>query len=166
MLENTRSIRHLFVLEPYLWLQSCFFQPVRFKHDFEARDLTQRLVMMQRLTPLLFLYAYTPALVIRILVYAFRPDLYPHYAIHTFVPFSPDISWFVFDATWATALSCLVAAIIGGLFSVRLGIAAALALGLANGIIVNTADDTLVGIVFGIAFGLMLGITFNSANDL
>src|SRR5438128_2334449 len=31
MVDKARSIRRLFVLEPYLWLQCCFFQPVRFK---------------------------------------------------------------------------------------------------------------------------------------
>ena len=166
MAEKERGIWYLFVLEPYRWLQSCFFQPVRFKHDFETLNLSQRLVMMLRLTPLLFFSSYTPALIIRIVIFILRPDLYPHYAIHTFVPLSPDIGRFFFDATWAVVLSCLIAGIIAGLFSIRFGIAAALALGIANGIIVNTGDDTLVGIVFGIAFGIALGIAFNSAHAL
>ncbi len=166
MAEKERGIWYLFVLEPYHWLQSCFFQPVRFKHDFETLNLSQRLVMMLRLTPLLFFSSYTPALIIRIVIFILRPDLYPHYAIHTFVPLSPDIGRFFFDATWAVVLSCLIAGIIAGLFSIRFGIAAALALGIANGIIVNTGDDTLVGIVFGIAFGIALGIAFNSAHAL
>src|SRR5215472_12333662 len=160
MVEKARSIRRLFVLEPYLWLQCCFFQPVRFKHDFEMRSLSQRLIMMLRLTPLLFLFTYTPVLIIRIIIYLLRPDLYPHYAIHPFSTLSPAIGLFLFDATWAAALSCLVAAVIAGLFSVRLGISVALALSLANGIIVNTGDDTFVCIIFGIASGLALGIAF------
>src|SRR6266852_2712024 len=166
MVEKKYGIRRLFVLEPYLWLQCCFFQPVRFKHDFEMVSLPQRLVMMLKLTPLLFLYSYSPALIIRIIIYLLRPDLYPHYVIHPFIALSPAIGWFLFDATWAAALSCLVAAVFGGLFSVRLGIAVALALSLANGIIVNTGDDTFVGVIFGIAFGLALGIAFNSAHAL
>src|SRR6266852_2997144 len=166
MVDKKYGIRRLFVLEPYLWLQCCFFQPVRFKHDFEMVSLPQRLVMMLKLTPLLFLYSYSPALIIRIIIYLLRPDLYPHYVIHPFIALSPAIGWFLFDATWAVALSCLVAAVFGGLFSVRLGIAVALALSLANGIIVNTGDDTFVGVIFGIAFGLALGIAFNSAHAL
>ena len=118
------------------------------------------------MTPLLFLYSYSPALIIRIVIYLLRPDLYPHYVIHPFITLSPAIGWLLFDATWAAALSCLIAAVFGGLFSVRLGIALALALSLANGIIVNTGDDTLVGIIFGIASGLALGIAFNSAHAL
>ena len=166
MIDKAHKIQRLFVLEPYFWLQCCFFQPVRFKHDFEVMSLPQRLVMMLRLTPLLFLCSYTPALIIRILIYILRPDLYPYYMIHMFVPLSPVIGWFLFDATWAAALSCLIAGVFGALFSARFGIAAALALGLANGIIVHTTDDTLVGIVFGIAFGIALGIAFNSAHAL
>jgi hypothetical protein len=166
MAEKERGIQYLFVLEPYHWLQSCFFQPVHFKHDFETLNLSQRLLMMLRLTPLLFCYSYTPALLIRIALFILRPDLYPHYAIHMFVPLSPDIGWFLFDATWAVALSCLIAGLFTGLFSIRFGIATALALSLANGIIVNTTEDTLVGIVFGIAFGIALGIAFNSAHAL
>jgi uncharacterized protein len=166
MVEKERGIQYLFVLEPYHWLQSCFFQPVHFKHDFETLNLSQRLLMMLRLTPLLFCYSYTPALLIRIALFILRPDLYPHYTIHMFVPLSPDIGWFLFDATWAVALSCLVAGTFAGLFNIRFGIAAALAVGLANGIIVNTGNDTLVGIVFGIAFGIALGIAFNSAHAL
>jgi uncharacterized protein len=166
MVEKEHGIRRLFVLEPYLWLQCCFFQPVRFKHDFEMVSLPQRLVMMLRLTPLLFLYSYTPALIIRILIYLLRPDLYPHYVIHPFITLNPAIGWLLFDATWAAALSCLIAAVFGGLFSVRLGIAIALAFSLALGIIVNTGDDTFVGIIFGIASGLALGIALNSAHAL
>src|SRR5579864_9162501 len=117
MIDKAHNIQRLFVLEPYFWLQCCFFQPVRFKHDFEAMSLPQRLVMMLRLTPLLFFCSYTPALIIRILIYILRPDLYPYYMIHMFVPLSPDIGWFLFDATWAAALSCLIAGVFGALFS-------------------------------------------------
>jgi hypothetical protein len=166
MLARLSSLHHAFVLEPYLWLQSCFFQPVRFKHDFENAGLSRRLLMMLRLVPILFLYTYTPALVVRIFIYIIRPDLYPSYMIHSFVPLSPNIIQFLFDVTWATAVSCLLMGLIAGLFNLRFGIAGALAAGLANGIIVNTSSDILVGIIFGLAFGLALGIAFNSAHSL
>jgi hypothetical protein len=90
---------------------------------------------------LLFLCSYAPALIIRILIYILRPDLYPYYTIHMFVPLSPEVGWFVFDATWAATSSCLIAAVFGSLFSLRLGIAVALALSLADGIIIHTTDD-------------------------
>jgi hypothetical protein len=155
-----------FIAEPYLWLQSCFFQPVRFKQSLASQRLSERLTMMGRLTPLLFLYSYTPTLIIRILIYSLRPDLYTHYPVQAPTPFNPVVGWFLIDATWATALSCLIAALVGGIFSIRFGIASAIALSLANGIIVYTSSDTLVGIIFGLALGLVLGITFNSANAI
>jgi hypothetical protein len=79
-------------------------------------------------------------------------------------PFNTGIGWFLFDSIWAAALSCLVAGLFGGLFNVRLGIAASLGLALANGIIINTATDDLTAVIFGLAFGLIMGIAFNSAN--
>ncbi len=157
-------MRRFLISTPYLWLQCCFFQPLKFKQDFESRLLSQRLVVMLRLMPLLFLYSYTPALVIRIIIYTLRPDLYSNYGVLT--PLNPMVGWFLFDATWAAALSCLIAGLIGGLFSTRLGIALALALSLANGIIVNTGNDTFLGIIFGVAIGLIVGITFNSSHAL
>jgi hypothetical protein len=157
-------MQQFLINEPYLWLQRCFFQPVKFKEEFETTTISQRLVMLLRLMPLLFLYAYTPALLIRLVLFSLHPDFYPLYGFKVFTPLNADVGWFLFDALWATVLSCLTAGLIGGLFSVRLGIAVALGLGLANGIIVHTVDDNLVGVVFGLAFGLIMGIPFNSAN--
>src|SRR5260370_3215823 len=159
MVEKERSIRRLFVLEPYLWLQCCFFQPVRFKHDFEMVSLPQRLVMMLRLTPLLFLYSYTPALITRIVIYMLRPDLYSSYAIYRFVPLSPAIGWFLFDATWAATLSCLVSAVFPGLFRAPLSIPTALAFGLPNGILFNTLYYSFVRVIFRIPLRLAPTIT-------
>ena len=157
---------HLLLREPYLWLQYCFFQPVVFQREYEAVALSQRLKMALRLTPLLFLYSYSPALVLRIILYHLRPEWYPSYGTPLLLPLSADMGWFVFDATWAAALSCLVATFIGGIFSLRFAIAVGLALSVANGIIVHTINDPLVCIVFGIAFGLVLGIAFNSAHAI
>jgi hypothetical protein len=157
-------VLQILINEPYLWFQRCFFQPVKFEQEFETNDVSQRLVMLLRLMPLLFLYAYTPAVLIRIMLFSLHRDFYPLYGFKVFTPFNANIGWFLFDALWATAISCLAAGLIGGLFSVRLGISCALGLGLANGIIVHTVDDNLVGVVFGLAFGLIMGISFNSAH--
>lgn len=154
------------ISEPSTWLLYCFFQPDKFRMDFEERRLHERIITIVRLLPMIFFYAYPAALIVRTVIYFYRPDLYPSYAIHTFLPLSSNIGWFVFDATWATALSCLIAATFGALFGLRLGISFAVALALANGIIVNTTDDTFVGIIFGIAFGIAIGIAFNSAHIL
>ncbi len=157
-------MRRLFINEPYAWLLCCFFQPVRFEQEFELRALSSRLKMLLRLVPLLFLYSCTPALLVRIFLYGVQPGLYPLYGVEFLAPLSVNTAWFLFDSIWIAALSCVVAAMFGGLFSFRFGIALSCGLSVADGIIVHTTNDVFVGIVFGLAFGLIMGIAFNSGN--
>ena len=160
-----RSIKQFF-LASYIQLQSCFFQPVRFNQSLGSQGPLQRLSTIAKLIPVIFLCAFPPTIVLRIVLLLLMPDLFPHYVLHSFAPFDPTILWFLFDATWAALLSCVASALIAGIFSINLGIASALALTFANGVIVNTTSDTLVDIIFGIAFGVLLGISFNSAHAL
>ncbi len=161
-----RYIGHEFFVIPYLQLQYCFFQPVRFNQSLGPQGLTQRLSTILKLIPVIFLCALPPTILLRVGIFLLMPDLFPHYVLHTFTPFAPTLLWFLFDAVWAALFSCIVMALIASLFSVNLGIAAALALSFACGVIVNTASDPLVDIVFGIAFGVLLGISFNSAHAI
>jgi uncharacterized protein len=157
-------MRNFFVDEPYHWLQCCFFQPVRFEQEFELRALSSRLKMLLRLVPLLFLYSFSPAIIVRLFLASLQPDLYPQYGIHLLVPLSVSTAFFLFDALWVAALCCVGGVLVGGIFSFRFGIALALGLSVANAIIVHTTNDVFVGIIFGLAFGLILGIAFNSGN--
>lgn len=165
-MEKLKRVWHYLISEPSRWLLYCFFQPAKFRSDFAGKKLPERIISVLRCCLLIFFYAYPTALIIRIFIYMLRPDLYPAYEIHSILPLSAPLEWFFFDAAWAAALSCLVGAVVSSLFSMRMGISFALALSLANGIIVNTGDDTLVGIIFGVAFGVALGIAFNSAHIL
>ena len=153
-----------FLLAPYLQLQRCFFQPVRFNESLGSPGLFQRFSIILTLIPVLFLCAFPPTIILRVTIFLLLPDLFPHYALQNFTPFAPTLLWFLFDSLWAALLSCVVVAFIGSLFSINLGIASALALSFANGVIVNTTSDTFVDIIFGIAFGVLLGISFNSAH--
>lgn len=166
MIGLSTRLRQMFGTEPYLWFQYCFFQPIGFEEAFETSVLRERLLMMLKLTPLIFLYSYPPALITRILALWLKPDLYSYYHATPFVPLNPGMVAFLWDATWTSALSCLVVGLFGGIFAVRIGIALAFAASLANGIIVLTGSNTWVGIIFGIAFGLLLGISFNSAHAM
>lgn len=150
--------------EPYRWLQCCFFQPVRFEQEFELRAFLSRLKMLLRLVPLLFLYSFTPAILVRILVYSLQPAFYPQYGADLMPPFSVSTVCFIFDAVWVAAVCCVGGILVGGIFSFRFGIALALGLSVANAIIVHTVNDVFVGIIFGLAFGLIMGIAFNSGN--
>nr|MBA2677258.1 hypothetical protein [Ktedonobacteraceae bacterium] len=153
-------------LVPYLQLQRCFFQPVRFNESLGSPALSRRFSIILTLIPVLFLCSFPPTILLRMSIFLLLPDLFPHYALQSFTPFAPALLWFLFDALWASLLSCVIVAFIGSVFSVNLGIASALALSFANGVIVNTTSDTLVDIIFGIAFGILLGISFNSAHAL
>jgi hypothetical protein len=161
-----QAIGQKFFLVPYLQLQRCFFQPVRFNESLGSPGLLRRLSIALTLIPVLFLCAFPPTILIRVGIFLLFPDLFPHYTMQSFTPFAPTLLWFLFDALWASLLSCAITALIGSLFSINLGIASALALSFANGVIVHTTSDTLVDIIFGIAFGVLLGISFNSAHAI
>ncbi len=160
-----RSIKK-FLLASYMQLQYCFFQPVLFNQNLGTQGPLQRLSTILKLIPVIFLCAFPPTIMLRIGIFLLMPELFPHYVLHGFTPFDPTLLWFLFDATWAALISCVATALITGIFSINLGIASALALTFANGVIVNTTSDTLVDIIFGIAFGLLLGISFNSAHAI
>ncbi len=161
-----RSIGYKFFFLPYLQLQYCFFQPVRFNQSLGSQGLLQRFSAILKLIPVIFLCAFPPTILLRVGIFLLMPELFPHYTLHNFTPFASILLWFLFDATWAALLSCGITALVGSVFSVNLGIASALALTFANGVVVNTTSDTLVDIIFGIAFGVLLGISFNSAHAI
>ena len=161
-----QTVGQRFFLVPYLQLQRCFFQPVRFNESLGSPGLLQRFSIILTLLPVLFLCAFPPTIILRVAIFLLLPDLFPHYTLQNFTPFAPTLLWFLFDALWASLLSCVITALVGSFFSVNLGIASALALSFANGVVVHTTSDTLVDIIFGIAFGVLLGISFNSAHAI
>jgi uncharacterized protein len=151
--------------EPIIWLLRCFFQPANFHKDFEMHNLVGRLKTMLRLTLPIFLCAYPLVLISRVILYTFSPELFT-YHIQWGVPWQTDMLLFVFDATWATAVSSLIGGLLGGIFGVEEGIAFAMAASLADGIIINSLSDNVNGIVFGGMCGLILGLTMNSLGAL
>ena len=148
-----------FIIEPFYWLCRCFFQPARFQKDFAQIPLLMRIKVMLRLFLPIFLCTYPLALLIRIGLFLLSPHLYNHY-------FTPaldfDIFFFLFDATWATILSCSVGSLFGSLFGVEYGIVFGLTDSIVNGIIIHMSNATLIMLLCGVAAGLLLGLTFNS----
>lgn len=125
--------------------------------------------MVLRLLALLFLCSYPLVLLVRTILLLAAPGsggLYPLYTFSSSLVLQSSVGVFLWDATWATGLCCVVGALFGGLFSMRFAIVASMATGIGSGIIVQTQNDTFVGIVFGITYGWMLGLTFNSAGAL
>src|SRR5579859_5903470 len=92
--EGSRTVLHLLLREPYLWLQYCFFQPVMFQQEYEVAVLSRRLKMALRLTPLLFLYAYSPTLILRLVIAGLHPEWYPSYGTPLLMPLSAGMGWF------------------------------------------------------------------------
>ncbi len=148
-----------FIIEPFYWLFRCFFQPARFQKDFAQIPLSKRIKLMLRLFLPMFLCTYPLALLVRMGLFSLSPHLYHHY----FTPaLTFDIFFFLFDATWATILSCWAGSLFGSLFGVEYGIVFGLTDGIVNGIIIHMSNTIVIMLLCGVASGLLLGLTFNS----
>jgi hypothetical protein len=151
-----------FISEPFYWLFYCFFQPARFQKDFTQIAPLKRMAMMSRLLLPMFLCTYPPAMLIRMSLFAASPQLYHHYFATTAAGHAFPLTAFLFDATWATLLSCLMASLFGSLFGTEYGILFGLTDGIVNGIIIYMGNTLVIMLLCGLASGLLLGLTFNS----
>lgn len=152
--------------DPLIWLLRSFFQPAAFKKDFEGESFSKRMIFMLRVIPAMFFCTYPLALLVRSLLYAAAPSLYPDYTIQWGALWQPDALYFAFDAAWAALASCLVAGLFGGLFSLAYGISLGMAMSLGSAIIVNNMDEVSVSVVLGLSFGFIFGLTLNSSGAL
>ena len=156
-----RSGRY-FISEPFHLLFRCFFQPAHFQKDFAQIPLLRRMAMMRRLFLSMFLCTYPLALLVRIALFSIFPHLYSHY----FTPGTGGLEFntffFLFDATWANIVSCVVGSLFGSLFGAEYGIVFGLTDGIVNGIIIHMNNPTVIMIFCGMTAGLLLGLTFNS----
>jgi hypothetical protein len=157
-----KRLGHYFIIEPFYWLFYCFFQPARFQKDFTQIAPLKRMAMMSRLLLPMFLCTYPPAMLIRISLFAASHQLYHHYFATTAVGHAFPLTAFLFDATWATLLSCLMASLFGSLFGTEYGILFGLTDGIVNGIIIYMGNIFVIMLLCGMASGLLLGLTFNS----
>src|SRR6266516_8224819 len=107
---------HYVLVEPFIWLFYCFFQPIRFKNEFEVQGLWDRVVLMLRLALPLFLLSYPLACVVQIILsesfLSIRREL--------------NILSFLLTVAWITIISVgwgTIGGIIGGIVGdIRLGI--------------------------------------------
>src|SRR5216684_9054850 len=65
LMKTGRLVWHYVLAEPFSWLFYCFFQPTRFKREFEAQSLWKRIGPMLRLALPIFLVSYPLALVVQ-----------------------------------------------------------------------------------------------------
>src|SRR6266516_6700305 len=89
---------HYVLVEPFFWLFYCFFQPIRFKNEFEAKSFWQRIVPMLRLALPIFLLSYPLAFAIQAIFlksFSFRGQ-YMQYDV---------ILSFLLTTAWVTVIS-------------------------------------------------------------
>src|SRR5579871_3697709 len=86
---------HFLLAEPYGWMVLYFFQPTKFRSDFEQGFL-RRLVLILRFLPLLFLSVYPLALLVRFIL----PPLVQGLYFYTLA--NQGVGRFFFDTAWAT----------------------------------------------------------------
>ena len=157
-MEALKQARQYFIIEPFYWLCRCFFQPARFQKDFAQIPPARRIKLMVRLFLPMFLCTYPLALLIRIGLVAFFPQLYPHYFTSAL---GLNVFSFLFDATWVSILSCAIGSLFGSFFGVEYGIVFGLIDSIANSIIVQMSDTIVLMLLCGVFAGFLLGLTFN-----
>src|SRR5436309_4532151 len=64
----TQRIWQYLLVEPSHWLFVCFFQPARFRREFEHQAFLKRILFMFRLALPLFLLSYPFALTVQVLL--------------------------------------------------------------------------------------------------
>lgn len=163
------------IAEPFSWLFYCFFQPTKFKQDFEIKGFWNRIMPMLRLALPLFLISYFLAL----------PTLaIPCGSIfHSTIGCYPNVSPQILNGNWylalvtakntllSTALTCVLGIAVGILWGitggVALGIVWSITLAYAVSIIgegylvsysYTTALIITTGVSVAITFGMIAGI--------
>lgn len=135
-----------YLLEPCTWLFYCFFQPIRFKREFEKDSLNRKhLVSMIRLTLPIFVISCILVFIIRAILSTYSPT----------ASSLPSTSTTVIGLTLGVA-SGFALGVIGGL---RLGIVGGLTLGITAGLMKGIAFAVTSGALFGLAEGPELSIT-------
>ena len=166
-MRQMKRLWQFLLVEPFTWLFYYFFQPTKFKNDFEAEDLLHRLVMMLRLALPMFLCCFPVVLATRIILDLLYPGFY-------IFPLSPNIARFLYDTVWSTVIG-----IVGGIAGVIIigttfNVTVSFAISLVAGIAVDTGTNAaaagrvglVVGIIYGIAFGLLFGLTVSSNSSV
>src|SRR5438132_12779434 len=106
---------HYMLAEPFTWLFYCFFQPERFKRDYEETGFAKRMFLMFRFIIPMFLCSYSLALAVHIILLAIFPELYLSRGL--FVQDANTMS-ILFDTTLVTVLGLVAGVIAGIIFGV------------------------------------------------
>ncbi len=125
LIKTGQQAWHYVLAEPFTWLFYCFFQPARFKREFEVQSLWRRIGLMLRLALPIFLVSYPLALVVQVILASSFPASRPT---------GYDLNMFNFFLTtaWATVLGVGWGIMGGILGDIRLGIILGIAMGITG----------------------------------
>src|SRR5947209_4083922 len=73
LVRSGKQLWHRILGEPFVWLFYCFFQPARFRRQFEGKSLGLRIVLMLRLALPLFLVSYPLAFLVQLILASSLP---------------------------------------------------------------------------------------------
>src|SRR5579864_1006873 len=139
LIKTGRLAWYYILAQPSSWLFYCFFQPARFKREFEAQSFSKRIGPMLRLTLPIFLISYPLALLVQFILDRSFPD--------SGVPV--NIFNFLLTTAWATVLGVGWGIVGGVVGDIRLGIILGIALSI-GGIAGNYEFGIIEGIVAAI----------------
>ena len=139
-MNNLQRAYRYFLAEPFYWIFLVFFQPARFRREYETtyRRFWQRAVPMLRLTLPSFILCYLLVLIMETILIPFH--------------FLPHIN--------------VIYLIITPLFGIAFGIVGSIAFGIAGGITGGIAFGITGGIFVGIASGITGGIFVGIASGI
>src|SRR5205807_10342689 len=154
---------HYMFAEPFTWLFYCFFQPERFKRDYEETGFSRRMLLMFRFIIPMFLCSFSLALVVHMILLAIFPELYLFRGV--FVQ-NANATSILFDIAFATVLGVAGGIVAGIIFGLAVGLTFGIAVSLAGGITIDTiftgGGNVLDGIVYGLAFGMLVSSVFGT----
>ncbi len=143
LMKTVRLAWHYVLAEPFTWLFYCFFQPARFRREFEVQSFWKRIGLMLRLALPIFLVSYPLALVVQAILASSFPAIEVPVNIFTFL----------LTTAWATVFG-VGWGIVGGIVGdIKLGIILGIALSIGG-----IAGNYGFGIIEGVAAAIALGV--------
>lgn len=165
-----KRTQHYLLTEPFTWIFFCFFQPIKFKREFEKAEAFQRFTRMLRLTFPIFLLIY-PLELIEYLIFmrlSVRQnlDLIVILAMPAFYGIISIGLGFAVGFAGGVAYGIAYSIYVGLLFGVGTGISGGigdnisviLVLSIAGGIACGVARGFILRIAFGVAMSFALGL--------
>jgi uncharacterized protein len=154
LMKTGQQAWHYVLAEPFIWLIYCFFQPARFKRDFEVQSLWKRFVPMLRLALPIFLVSYLLALVLQAFAFVVQATL-----VSGFQTGRPPVNIFNFllNTAWATVLAVGLGTVGGILAGIAAGISVGIVLGMALSIGIPGIGMSGSGVIEGIVTAGVLG---------